>query len=851
MAFFSTYALYKEGTRTVVNWLTATAARCGYETLQQKKKKKNKNKNKNRKLRAKGSVADQESSVPAAETESKPQPVVVPETPLQPSQDNVAPEVQSAKGPLKYAITSKELPLMAAFISENFQQISDFGALPLTLAVLGDVITKRKQWGTSFSKEDPLTSASNERHRHFVSILEEVQQILSGVMKALNIHQAQSQTRQADDTATMSVGENALNNIFAVLDLEDPSDAHQIIPEPSKKSQPLTVTSYELEEDDDDEETYIKILCFFRDFEDMRDHIRQSWLDYASGIVDLAAVAVATNVALEILQRAETELLESIPKRYNITGYNQIQGILYLAIAQSRGVEPTSRQQPEDVINMDLQDIADFTSMPVYILLSSFLPVLEGGPVPVMKPGYFGEIDRSGRPLSWRERFNQHKIALLDLLPDFCVVSKLGPPLPIMDELTRGLIVMVETRKIPIWLVLGSQLYLDIHDAMIQHPMGKIDMALTELQRMGQHASQTLQSYIKFSAKMSIDTWPKQNDQMLQYFKSEVDAWINKDAYFPSKKRQFQANKLDVSTIPPYSLFSKQPLLCGLLLFRLNMLLQDTGITLVNAWGSLPTVLHLYNAVKHESPNQEFPVWEDLEAVINIHGKNRIFIGDYPCDPEHYFKRFCLVMGWSASMLASNRREGRNTIQSQTPASNRGPREMIATSAVTKIFKPQYCDNKANSDVTFHRIQELLRESSTKQQRASPFLAVPFISSLQEKVQSDILTLNIDYIDLHMRCFDLLRNIHTTLHSDFVKYLQSPNYIEKESELPFLVGYLFMISTGSAKAADHLKIGGKGVEVRSKTLLKAADIVETLIRKEGNIEIKRVEEYCRGYDWLN
>jgi hypothetical protein len=134
------------------------------------------------------------------------------------------------------------------------------------------VITKRKQWGTLFSKEDPLTSASNERHKYFVSILEEVQQILGGVMNALNIHQAQSQTRQADDTATMSVGGKSLNNIFAILDLEDPSHAHQIIPEASKKSQPLTVTSYELEEDDDDEETNFKILCFFRDFEDMQSY---------------------------------------------------------------------------------------------------------------------------------------------------------------------------------------------------------------------------------------------------------------------------------------------------------------------------------------------------------------------------------------------------------------------------------------------------------------------------------------------------------------------------------------------------------------------------------------------------
>jgi hypothetical protein len=70
--------------------------------------------------------------------------------------------------------------------------------------------------------------------------------------------------------------------------------------------------------------------------------------------------------------------------------------------------------------------------------------------------------------------------------------------------------------------------------------------------------------------------------------------------------------------------------------------------------------------------------------------------------------------------------------------------------------------------------------------------AVPFISSLQkEKIQADILALNIDYSALHMRCIDLLRNIHSTLHLDFVKFLQEPNYLGKESQLPLLVGYLF------------------------------------------------------------
>ena len=175
---------------------------------------------------------------------------------------------------------------------------------------------------------------------------------------------------------------------------------------------------------------------------------------------------------------------------------------------------------------------------------------------------------------------------------------------------------------------------------------------------------------------------------------------------------------------------------------------------------------------------------------------------------------------------------------------------MTTTSAISNVFKPQYIKKEAGSDVTFHRIQKLLYAPSKKQQRASPFLPVPFISSLQKKIQADILALNIDYFALHMRCTDLLRDIHSTLHSDFVKYLQAPNYIEKESELPFLVGYLFMISYGSAKCADDLNLSGRGDEVKSRILLKCAEVVKSLVLNEGGMEIRRVEEYCRGYDWL-
>ena len=140
-------------------------------------------------------------------------------------------------------------------------------------------------------------------------------------------------------------------------------------------------------------------------------------------------------------------------------------------------LDPDPRLNRDDIINVELKDVADFTSMPVYVILSSFLPVLEEGLILVVKPDFFGEIDLSRRPLSRLDNFNQHKMLPLDLLPDFCIISRLGPAPPAMDDLTRGLIEMAETKKIPIWLVMGSQLYLDIHNAMIQNPGGNIDLA--------------------------------------------------------------------------------------------------------------------------------------------------------------------------------------------------------------------------------------------------------------------------------------------------------------------------------------------------------------------------------------
>jgi hypothetical protein len=102
------------------------------------------------------------------------------------------------------------------------------------------------------------------------------------------------------------------------------------------------------------------------------------------------------------------------------------------------------------MINIDLKDVVEFTCFPTYIILSAFLPVIQESSVLVIKPGFYEEVDLLGQPLSWRAMFNQDKIVLLELLPEYYLLNKIRNDIPVQDELSRGLREMMCTKKIPI-----------------------------------------------------------------------------------------------------------------------------------------------------------------------------------------------------------------------------------------------------------------------------------------------------------------------------------------------------------------------------------------------------------------
>jgi hypothetical protein len=134
----------------------------------------------------------------------------------------------------------------------------------------------------------------------------------------------------------------------------------------------------------------------------------------------------------------------------------------------------------------------------------------------------------------------------------------------------------------------------------------------------------------------------------------EVECWIKKDFTEPQRSNIFREHGHEESLIESYAYLRRHPLLCGLMIFRLSLTMNELGLTHSNMWGATIACAHLYNAVRQELPS--FPQWLDMEALIIIHTTQRIFWRDQlPSTTAQYSYSYERATGVS-EMLAQRRR---------------------------------------------------------------------------------------------------------------------------------------------------------------------------------------------------
>lgn len=308
--------------------------------------------------------------------------------------------------------------------------------------------------------------------------------------------------------------------------------------------------------------------------------------------------------------------------------------------------------------------------------------------------------------------------------------------------------------------------------------------------------------------------------------------------------------------------------MCSLFAFALKMRAQEMQIVFINAWGSLMYAGQLYNAVLKEK--LLFKIWKDMELVISLHGHDKFFVGQAPKGLEEYLKRFLLSVGYSAAMFAANRRPNANVV------SSKGPRCLTKLCAVGKLFAGRYCNNDAGVSWTKETMRPIIeakfdndsdedesegtvpatnraKSRKTKQSSSGSLLRKPkrngtsmettdFLLHIANALHAETVELNLDYLRIHRSCWRLLRAVNDTCKPRLLR-TYGAGYLEREDQLPFVVGYIFMAATTTSQIAGLLIPRRAGVEVSSQLLMTAAEAVADMIETgAGAVETKMLEQ---------
>ena len=710
-------------------------------------------------------------------------------------------------------------------------------------------VAARERSNAYFQATGPRTDREDglNGHEYFVDVLKSV------------IHTLRPRTIiYTPPSSTASVEHvdpgHPLNNIFANLDIEEqieedsstidstatPASAAADTPIDDNKQ---TGPDYDIEAEDEAERLCFALFCLFEDINKLRQYVYQIWESFHQQESELISVSIVTNTAIEIVRRLEDDFKKEFPKQ---SSTKEIITIPYGIRSLLKGRDPSSRERPDDMIDMVCYEESDWVMLSVFMLLDSFLKVIQPGQAPFYKPGHFGIYDptRSWSHLSDRQKMQDDKLVLLERLPSIVVLASNVQYGIAEDEFTRGIGVMAKTKTVPLWVVFAAQCFLESHHALRED----VSMAYDKLKYEATIIRNGAQGTSEYHKDLKFANWPKQNDDtMTHLLVNQVDRHVLNDKVHAAMKRAHRGLPIP----EPFYIHQQHPLWCGIMLFSLHLHAQELGTTLVNAWGSALYAAHLYNAVRQEKSCEN--TWPEMEALIQIHSEERMLVGGRPKDPDQYLKRFLICMGYSTVPFhQGNRSRG-------IKASKQGPRSLLEVSPVARLFKKRFMEGGSagallddltlleeflnnrfesktdwstfptgNPSNSSERAVDLEVQARAAGSRVSKKLAqtqelhpVELLLALYGSIEDETSELSFDYFGFHQKCWSLLRVVQKELHQSLLPYVDGPGYLDNETQLPFVVGYIFATAAQSDKAAKQFLKLKEGQKTTSRLLQSA------------------------------
>ncbi|KAL8980519.1 MAG: hypothetical protein Q9205_004414, partial [Flavoplaca limonia] len=768
---------YKHDTEVVASWLATTAKAFGYSdpigvgefsTAKTPVKPSGRLKGKERK------------KAKAAQASGEKPPEQLPE-PSQPS----------------YTLAIKDFVPLAKHILDSSEAAKIEIPRPFSVA-LERVIWVRKSFAEKLEHAGRrFDLKSDARHAFFVNILEKVRKTLEPLLtvdafKVSNLKDAVTNIGTHKHT-------KGLSNLFEVLAVYEPSAEFEAAPDVVHP--PPIAPQYSVEvEDDSTFEALFAITTLMDDLSRLRREIAELWTKYEAGEMDIAAVSVATNTAIELARSFEEDISLLVEKN----GGSSVFHVQYFyAVSEALGIDAEAKQRPDDDYNFAAYEIADTLFTNTLINIIAFVRANPLGEIPSYNGLYGWYYESSTQtPRSARQKYRRMKPALLEMLSDLPLIS--NHPSPIEDQLLHGMMTTLrtarrerkETPDVPIWFSFAAQIYLDTLDIV------KVGKGWTDMQRVMRNVKQSV-----FDLPKSCMEW-----------RNVLRAFEHWDKGIDPIARIREALGRPYTE---YTFFRRHFMHCGLAIHFMRTLFHQQGVAYAAVPGTVLCTAQLYHALKQEKCVNH--TWEDMDTLRKMQGNSTFFIGEPPSSFEGYFNNFCLTIGSSITNWASDKRDKKVKVSkdnkplmkfkgmTSTLAANRisplSDRRLISADLVESWIQKS---NKTQDDTETDKTQ-----SSTTSEKK---MRQPLIHKLAATVQIEIPDLEFDYFAIHNSCRELLLRLQTEEEK-----VTGPGFTKKymshgEHNLAFVAGFVLSTAAGKKGIIDTAVSSAQLLEIAAKTV---------------------------------
>ncbi|KAL8382985.1 hypothetical protein RB595_006654 [Gaeumannomyces hyphopodioides] len=839
-ALVSTYQQYKLDTDSVAAWLASTAKSLGYPSDL---------------LDSSGAAASTSNSrASGGRLKGKARSKAKKKTTAAGASSSAAP---TPNGP-KYIISVRSFASLAEYIAEKTAPVPE-----AFRAVIDRVIAARSKFGGQLQDHGKaINKGSDAKHQHFVDVLGKVRSVLAPFMPAVQDEGGQSEAA-------------GLANRFAGLAVYEPSQEFLDLPDVVRPAPAQNDNStYVAQSDSSFEEAIFALDVLINDLGLVRDHIRWIWSNHKKGLFEVAAAAVATDTAIGLARGMIDEVLPLLERN---GGVEDLLEKYYLMRCLGQGWKLRDLRvsgNVKDNFNYETYDISDGTYFLPYRLLEAFIPVVEPrGEVPLYKDGMFGYWDpKSNRSLkTGLQKFEDDRALLMPYFSEIATAMRGVSDWPIKDEFYQGVEELAKTKKVPFYAAFAAQIFLDITYELGEH----VERGFHGLHEQTNLMSNDIEQHFEFHSKLKIKTWPAANDQLLRELQKSIQ-WIGKDPLRVVQNRLLRRAGIPASNTPSHLIFRMSPVASGLMLLHFRLRYRDAGMAVADVWGSVQYAQHLYNAACQEGLMGRDVRWQDMEVLYANLGEGAFYVGgEAPKTLAECFKKFSLQMGTSAAAMAGTRRRGAPL------TSGAGPRGLKKGCPVSSMFKgryvrgqigpsgfltPEHVDqiidlslfepieppNDGKGDgLMLGRIEDpaVLKEKARKvmalgtkksglqggnkqrKKAADGGRLTPsqLIQPLTLALQAETLELAFPLLQFHRLCWRLLRSVKEACDS-LLRHRYGPDYLETESQLPFVVGWILMAAGGM----------DNGVSDR-RMLEQAADAIRAFAESEaGSIVTQKI-----------